>query len=1037
MPARRTSSRLRAGLGASSSAPAAGAAGGTGGSDGESSGGGGGCPPLPPSPGKRKARSPIEEEHARLTNPNPVRCMSFQSPKKKALGGGIGDRFSAPYDKENELLFGAAASAAAIGGIGSMGNNSGGLLAPPFGDGSATTAFRLSAFSAFSHHAPKPVPAPVPAPVTTPTSAGGGVGGGSHAAQKAAAGGTRRRNREENVSSAVRTRAPPTSTTSPGALPGSSKGSVLPFLLAPVSVTTSPDLRPRSTPSSRRLRRSGGTVTSGSGGGGSGLGRSRQSSSSTSSSTSSNASGRGGGSPPDVASAVPFSIGESLQQQQRQQKRAEGVVAAPASTRQTTTPSFTPRRGRSRSAASNFSTGIGDGGSGGWGATAAAAAGPSTAAAAAAAAEAAASNPTAVTDTSGGGGPAGSGRRAVGGARLGPGGGGGGDTMSEPDCSPHRSPIYRLTESLQKWDAGSRYASPPEAMGEDYDGADVNDASADAVGTGGTGGRGGGAGVTGRGGAGGGATKDVGASWSGQELRRTLEKERASQGRRRRHSAASAHDMYPTRGRFGDHSPISPASSVASINLGPFDATTPASVGRPWRSSPRRGSENGGGGGGGGAGTGTGSGIGRRSSERVRGGGGDDGGSGEGQGAGAGAGGGSEERAGLVRMEGSWSDDETGPSGAAMKLAFSPGKTSDDRTPTGEELTPESAGSTAGAGAGSGVSLSSSSRWHHPFSPVKSQLPRADDLGGPSTPSLGSLALSANGDGAVPLVGGYLAASPEQHSMLSVRDLMDQGTDDEDDGRGSGGGGGAGAGATLVRRRHRRPRTELALRTLEMPDTMDVTVVEGVTVGALGATAPTPAAGSGATASGKKSAREGRGTTPNSLVSPKLVGKELERDGADFGSAFTTGCARWESLEESSGQLDGSSIISHDAPGTVVGDDSWIGSRYKGKGRDWGQSTSAFGVLAADEGQDATAALSRENSGLSGADTSSASDASTSFAKSRPIPDQVRLMCIVSSPRLSAHMPVLVKHVGKSTPQTRRAERSVAVVNAIELPTGV
>ena len=353
---------------------------------------------------------------------------------------------------------------------------------------------------------------------------------------------------------------------------------------------------------------------------------------------------------------------------------------------------------------------------------------------------------------------------------------------------------------------------------------------------------------------------------------------------------------------------------------------------------------------------------------------------------------------GLVRMEGSWSDDETGPSGAAMKLAFSPGKGSDARTPMRGGLTPEAAGPRAetGSGTGSGVGLSSSSSWQHPFSPVKTQRPGADGLGGNSTPPLGSLAPSANGDSAVPLAGSYLAASPEQHSLLSVRDLMDQGTDEEDDGRMSGGGG-AGAGATLVRRRHRRPRPELALRALEMPDTMDVTVVEGVAAVAVGAagtaTAPTPAARSSVTTSGKKGPRGGRsGTSPNpSLASPTLVGKGLAGDGAGFGSACTTDCRRWEALEDSSGQLNGSSILAHDTPATTLGDDSWVGFRGKGKGRDWGQSTSAFGILAGDEGQDATAALSRENSGLSGADTSSASDASTSFVKSRPIPDQVRV----------------------------------------------
>ncbi|CAN0079298.1 unnamed protein product [Hapterophycus canaliculatus] len=327
------------------------------------------------------------------------------------------------------------------------------------------------------------------------------------------------------------------------------------------------------------------------------------------------------------------------------------------------------------------------------------------------------------------------------------------------DHSPHRSPIHRLTESLQKWDAGSRYASPldDENIGERIDlggdGEEVMHAGA----AGGSGGSGGGGGV-----------KEVGASWNGQELRRTLEKERLGRGRRRRHSAASAQDMYP-QGRFGDHSPISPASSAASVNVGEFDASTPAIAGRPWRSSPRRAE--------GGAAVSGGSARGKGDDDDRIGG-----------GAAAGEeGAGSAEHFGIVRMEGSWSDDETGPSGTVMKLAFSPGKISADaQTPTaaGGLTAAETAGGQRTKGSGAGGS---------PRSPLVPAESRAD----------------------------LLEASPEQPALRSVRDLMDQGTDDEEGGQGDSN------QAALVRRRRRRQRPELALRTLEMPDAMDTTVGAG------------------------------------------------------------------------------------------------------------------------------------------------------------------------------------------------------------------
>lgn len=793
--------------------------------------------------------------------PAAVRCMPFQSPKKKALGGGIGDRLIAPLDKENELLLVA----------GGGGNSSPGVPAQVFEDGGGQAfgssglvggSFRRSAFSAFSHHASS-------------------KGGSAHRV------GARRRSREENgvpvSSTAAAAARAASSSTSPRVL-DLVKSSPLPFLLAPAGMASSPDLRGCRTSSSRRPRRGA-------------LARSSRDSSSSNGSSSSPA-------------LTPVSVA-------RCSGAHAGAVAG------TEDLALTPPRRCSL-------TGAG-----------CAAGGRRAATATAAASAASAASPE--SKNSGGGGPAGACRRVIGG------GGRGGDTMSDPDRSPHRSPIHRLTESLQKWDPGSRYTSPAGALGDDGGGGSV-------------GGDGGGAGKMG------GGVKEVGASWNGQELRRTLEKERVRRGRRRRHSITSAAEVMYPQGNFGDHSPISPASSAASVNLCGFDAGTPVSAGRTWRSSPSRGEGGGDGGGEGGR------------SAAVQ---------------------GSEDRFGIVRMEGSWSEDETGPSGTAMRLAFSPGRITDARTPAGgrggggppAEATTAAGAARAAAEAATDAATPSTARWQHAFSPVKGQrrTRSSGDAGsGSSALSLGSPVLSKSRDssgiasaarGAAG--GGTFAASPEQHSLLSVRDLMDQGTDDEAD-------GGEAGGAALVRRRRRRPRPERALRTLEMPDVTDVTVLDGESA----------AAEEGATLEGEATAPINASgianeiKLPNPLVSPAFTGRGLASSG--FGSGCTTACPRWD--RETGGLLDSSSICPHDTPAGSR-DDSWIRERSKGKGRDRAQSTSGFGTSTGGEevGQDVTGGLSSESSAislgissLSGADTSSASDASTSFVKSRPIPDQVR-----------------------------------------------
>lgn len=939
---RRTSTRLRSGASSAMSDGESSGGGGGSGGGGSSSGSGGGCPPLPPSPGKRKARSPAEEIEMMaggLTNPNPVRCMSFQSPKKKALGDGIiGDRFSAPpFDKENNHLF--------VGSSGGGGDAHGSIGAsslfggPSPTDARAGSSFRPSAFSAFSHHAPKGGAAAVTSATTTRA-------------------GARRRSRQQLAVSAG-TVVGGGGAAAAGSLPSSSSpsprvadtanGPMLPFLLAPARVKTrSPDTRTKMRPSSsrrstRRINSSRNRI-----GTGVGVRNSRDSSSSSSNSNS-------GSSPSPGANLVLATV--SL--------RPDGGDTA------------NPPRGSPRSTAAGCAAG-----------------GRRAAVTTAAASAESAASPT-TGKNSGGGGPAGSCRRVLGGARVGMGGGRGGDTMSEPDQSPHRSPIHRLTESLQKWDPGSRYGSPADTDAI-KEGGDIGVDPSIIGGHPAACGAGGGAGT------GAGAGKDVGSSWNGQELRRTLENERAGRGRRRRHSITSAQDIQP-QGRFGDHSPISPASSVASIHLGGFDTGTPASAGRPWRSSPRR-----------------------PSSGRSTSGGNQDNGDG----------GGSEERFAVVRMEGSWSDDELGPSSTAMRLAFSPSRICDARTPTGQAASPTPAVASAtatvrarytgGAGAAAPTPLAgaaasgstaaatpSTVRWQQPFSPVKGGRSGSGYTpgGGRSTFSLASPALSRNGNSSSgsnsPAAGSVSDASPDGHSLHLVRDMMDQGTDDEEDGSGGTNGGGA-----LMRRRRRRPRSELALRTLEMPDATEMVTAERE--GSRAERQPSSLSEAGPASSRDIAGGNVNGTLksggcsiPNPLLSPEFRGRGLAAgSGTVFGSGCPTGRPRWENLSSSNPAdvtvaLEESAVYHHGTPAGAADDLFTRGGGGKGKSvSDWGQSSSGVGAGAAqqDLGEETvgcgvnavdSSAVTLGLSAVSGADMSGVSDASTSFVKSRPIPDQV------------------------------------------------
>lgn len=989
---RRTSNRLRGSAAAAGSNNPAGAFDcEVGGSNGGGAGSGDGqamlCPPLPPSPGKRKTRSPVEEiqHHGGLLAPSDVKCMSlaFQSPKKKASGdrsgggGGGGilnpiDRLNAtPFDKENDLDADAAG-----GGGGASAVATAAPLALALGDpsshgrgflqngaGAVGGAGGSIRFSAFSAFSH----APKPSCATAHSS-------GSSSSIMSTREGAKRRTREESTTPGRGAVPTPTVHASPNLLAVADlhKPSPLPFLLPPANITNSPDLGKKS--GSRRARRVSRVTRS------------------PESSNSSNGSASPALTP--ATRSMPCRV----------------ATRAAAAGRCEATPEFTPilTRGRSLSGAG-------------------CAAGGRRAASNAAGA---ASPPPRAS----GGGPAGACR---------------GGCDSEPDMSPHRSPIrspvHRLTESLQKWAPGSRYstggggagargaAAAAAASGErdkrrhsasSVAGAAAAAAAASAFSVGNV-------------------RAGVGASWSGQELRRTLEQERVGsaaegagaggaagggQGHRRARSHTTEEVMFP-QDRFRDspaYSPISPASSVGSINLangedGAGDGIrgfsfgagggTPSSAGRPWRSSPSRASRDG---------------------EGIRGSANSGGGDGPV---------GTVERFAMVRMEGSWSDDEDGgggPSGTALRLAFSPGGSG------GREAAGAGARSGTGAAAASSVAAAaatlSTGAWRSPFSPVKGK--RAV---GAAVFSGGEVAAGAIGSSVqyseFSLLGSPVRSrvarrsslgpdSPEDHSLHSVRDLMDEGTDEEEEGGGEGG--------RLSRRRRRRGLPG-GLRALEMPDaSADSTVVDGE-----GGAACATSGGSmmmmmtmddddDVTVTACDNGRGGLNTTdnttvasttlpfhttPNPFVSPaEPAGHKWSLSGTDGGVEFDnsscpTTCLRWDHHDASgaTGPLESTRIDADEAPSTL--DETWTRD-WKGKGKNsaanareakgnWEPSMAGFGSSSSPEGrQDMTevsdnsgssgAALGIDDmSGLSGADTSGTSDASASF-KSRPIPDQVQ-----------------------------------------------
>lgn len=943
---RRASSRLRG--------AAAAGIGLAGASDGENGSSGAGavdkaalCPPVPPSPGKRKTRSPVEEIQGGPSAPSAVRCTSlaFQSPKKKASADtGSGGSFNA-VDRFHAAPFDKENDLAAGVGAGSGSSGMDGAFA--FG---AVGQGELSS---------RPCGA---------GAAGPGPGAGSfrlsafsafsYAPKTSSATavpkgreGAKRRARETSTTPG-RGLPAPGGHRSPHQTEDLGKPSPLPFLLVPASVTSSPDLSNKS--GSRRTRRT------------TRLGRSRESSSSNGS-----------------ASPVPTTAPSMV----TWRTAAGGVTgqhrgeALPDSTP-------LPPRGRSKSGAGCVAGGR-----------------------RAASNSATASNACPARSTPGkgssGGGPAGACRGECEASAL-----------SEPDCSPHRSPVHRLTESLQKWAPGSRYKSDEGAgmMAIGERGERRNSDSARS-----------GRDVPGVAGAAASIRNiraGVGASWSGQELRRTLEQERLAagavsgdaavgglQGHRRTRSAHTTEEVMYPQDRFRDspaYSPISPASSAASINLASGGERagnrsrsfafitvggggTPPSAGRPWRSSPARASESGG----------TGDSTGSTSESFI-----------------------------AVRMQGSWSDDEgESPEHSAMRLAFSPGGDERQGSKEGESGRQAEDSGTAdaseAAAATAAAATLSARPWQGPFSPVKGKHPPGIDAfggGGPAAVASGEL-VSPTGDSAF-LLGSpapsriarrdFLAAdSPVEHSLRSVRDLMDDGTD-EDEGDG-------GDGRLFRRRRRRRPRPELALRALEMPDASDVTVVEGEADGLGGSTTSASggsmmmtmdddevavtttetvevkdeaAAAAAAAAAGKKAT--------NNLVSPATMKSKGGLGGG--GRAFESGgcptaCPRWEDpgASDTAVLLEATRVDAHVAPSTLK--KSCVRERAsKGKGNadssgdndNWEHSTSGCGTGSSptESGQDSTGIL-KYISGFCRAEASATADTCISFVKSRPIPDQV------------------------------------------------
>ena len=810
---RRTSSRRRTGT--ANSATAA--------SDGDDGNGVvGGSPSIPSSPVKRKTRSPVPEDPQmeRLKAPAAIRCTSFQSPKKKALSGGNGDRFNGPFDKENDLF---------------LNKNCSGHQAPSEQSGSGAGSLQFSAFSAFSQRAPQS---------------------------------TRRRGREEPSVS------PPISSSPSLPAPASlAEGSALPLLLTPT--TESPDVcRMRA---SRRTKRSSSRLSQG-----------RESStSSTSNSSSSNSSNRGDG-----------------KSRGNRSSPSRALAPAPISTPGRDLTAIPRRSSRSRS-------------------------GPGCAAAGGRRAATTMAMTSAPSANSSGGGPAESCHGTAGEAQPREVGGGGSETVA-PGTSPHRSPIHRLTESLQKWDPGSRLCSASSTLEEGACRDGVDDC---ATGDGSRCGRR--MDIT----SGGGSTRGVGASWSGQELRRTLEGEGLMQGLGRRHSATSAEAVHP-QGRFGDHSPISPASSVASVALAGFDAGTPESVGRPWRSSPRRpeGSVSGG------------------SVAR------------------------SVEEFGVVRMEESWSDDEADSPGVAMRLAFSPRIISGASRKISGAIPPSKStvSSLTPAGVRADVAPTPSiARWQHPQSPAKDGQARVKNAGGKQIFSSNS-SVSSRGRRSGLATERDFSASPEPRSIHSVRDMMDHGTDDEKDG---------GDKAGLIPGRRRRSLLKLELKTLDTTDATDVAMGE-----AGAGSAPSNTTESAFSALRKFAPLPYDGRTPFPNESPLFTRQQIAGEGPDCGSASTTTCPGWE------GPVDESSSVPDTHAARSKGH-SWSHCTSKAKGSESAQTSTGFGFgMSNEEGveEDVGDGLAIENSGialgisgLSGTDTSGVSDVSASFVRSRPIPDQV------------------------------------------------
>lgn len=433
---------------------------------------------------------------------------------------------------------------------------------------------------------------------------------------------------------------------------------------------------------------------------------------------------------------------------------------------------------------------------------------------------------------------------------------------------------------------------------------------------------------------------------------------------------------------------------------------------------------------------------------------------------------GTAERFAMVRMQGSWSDDEDvsgdgGSSATVMRLAFSPGGGGGREAEAPSTAAVPGTRTQSGAGgSGAGVEAVAPAvaatalpppAWESPLSPMKGKRPgvpgvfaRGAGAGAAARVAKGTASESARSPGSslgspmpsrIARRGLLRSESPEDHSLQSVRDLMDEGTDEEDEG-----GDGHGGGGRLFRRRRRRQLPGLGLRALEMPDaSADLTVVDGEgEEGRTGEGTSTSCGGSmmmmtmdddevtitttdnAAAATTSPPCQN----TPNPLSSPAAPDGgacdsskwSLSNTGGGIGGALDnsscpTTCGRWEYQDASGdgggapGPLESTRIDADEGPSTL--EETWTRNREdKGKNsatdggegkRVWAPSTEGFGTSSSPEGgRDVTQVSDSSNtstnsaaalgidgvSGLSGADTSGASDTSTSF-KSRPIPDQV------------------------------------------------